>query len=427
MAFLTRLPFLSRLRPSGARAPSAGYPPAMLVTRTPRAAPVARLARAVGPDTRIGLVAEILRMSPYRAVAVVEGDRLVGMAAAGALLGALLGATGPAGRARVREMPIRAAMRPPTVWATPGMRASEAAALFDQAHVDALPVVDAHRAYLGLIARSDLVQDLVRPFRPPAVGGMATPLGVYLTTGAVSGGAGPLALVLTGFVMFLAHLLAQGVGEAGRLWLLSAFGAPIQGLPLSLRTALGDLFPYAIQFALFLLLLRLSPLAGYHAAEHQVVHALERAEPLLVETVRQMPRVHPRCGTNLVAGMLILFLGGISLYPFLGAWGELAFAASFILALAYWRTLGAWLQQHFTTRPATDAQIESGIRAARQLLEQHGRAPYAPPRPSARLWRLGFLQILGGFALGNALLALVLQLAPDLRGALGPLGDALLF
>ena len=44
-----------------------------------------------------------------------------------------------------------------------------------------------------------------------------------------------------------------------------------------------------------------------------------------------------------------------------------------------------------------------------------------------RLWRMGFLQILGGFTLGNALVATVLHLAPHLRSALGPLGDALLF
>jgi CBS domain-containing protein len=394
----------------------------------PRVAAVARPARAVGPDTRIGMVAEILRMSPYRAVAVVEGERLVGMASEGDVLDALLGATDAAARARVREMPVGVVMTPhpegTRVWVTPGMRASEAAALFDQAGTDALPVVDAYMTYLGLVARSDLVQDLVRPFRPPTVGGMATPLGVYLTTGAVSGGAGTLALLLLGFVMFLVHLLAQGVAQAGQFWLTTAFTAQINALPEAFRLVMSNLFPFVAQFALLLVLLRLSPIAGYHAAEHQVVHALERAEPLLVETVRAMPRVHPRCGTNLVAGMLILLFAGGALYPLLDEW---SFGLSFIAALAYWRTLGAWLQQHFTTRPATDAQIESGIRAARQLLEQHGRAPYAPTRPSARLWRMGFLQILGGFATGNALLWLILQAWPELRSALGPLGDALLF
>jgi hypothetical protein len=261
-----------------------------------------------------------------------------------------------------------------------------------------------------LIARSDLVQDLVRPFRPPSVGGMATPMGVYLTTGGVSGGAGTLALILTGLVMFAVHILAQGAGMTLQSWIARAFAGHSALLPDAVRVAAGDLTPLALQFALFLLLLRASPVAGYHAAEHQVVHALERAEPLLVETVRAMPRVHPRCGTNLVAGMLILFLGGVALHPFLGL--EWAFALSLIAALAYWRTLGAWLQQHLTTRPATDAQIRSGIQAARELLEQHSRAPYEPIRPSARLWRMGFLQILAGFALGYGMLDAARALLP---------------
>ncbi len=32
-----------------------------------------------------------------------------------------------------------------------------------------------------------------------------------------------------------------------------------------------------------------------------VVHAIEEGEDLTLEKVRPMPRVHPRCGTNLVA------------------------------------------------------------------------------------------------------------------------------
>ena len=66
----------------------------------PRVAVIARPARAVSPDTRIGLVAEILRMSPYRALAVVENEILVGMASEAEVLGALLGATDAASRAR---------------------------------------------------------------------------------------------------------------------------------------------------------------------------------------------------------------------------------------------------------------------------------------------------------------------------------------
>nr|CAA9226971.1 hypothetical protein AVDCRST_MAG63-787 [uncultured Armatimonadetes bacterium] len=383
----------------------------------PRVAAVARAARPVTPDTRLGVVAEILRMGPYRAVPVVANERLVGMAGEGDVLAALLGTPDAAARARVRELPVRAVMAAPAPYATPGMRVSDVILLFDDARLDVLPVIDAHGVYLGLIARSDLVQDLVRPFRPPTVGGMATPLGVYLTTGAVSGGAGTSALLLLGLVMFLVHLLAVGVAQAGQNWLAGAFGPQISALPFAFRVAMDNLFVFVVQFALLLTLLRLSPIAGYHAAEHQVVHAMERAEPLLLDTVRAMPRVHPRCGTNLVAGMLILLGGGGLLSLFLDEW---AYGVAFIAAITYWRTVGGWLQQHFTTRPATDAQLESGIRAARELLEHHGRAPYSPARPLARLWRMGFLQILGGFAAGYVLLLLLLYLSPGLRAAAGP-------
>lgn len=381
----------------------------------PRLYAVARQARSAAPQTRIGLIAEILRTGPYRGVPIVDplNGRLLGMAGEADVAHALLGATDPAGRARVREMPVSAVMTPPLWAASPSMRASEAMHLFDQAHVDVLPVIDAEGTFLGLIARSDLVQDLVRPFRPPVVGGMATPLGVYLTTGAVSGGVGTHALVLSGLVMFAIHLLAQGVSEAAIGALGPALTPAVGALPGPVRVALSGLVVGIVQFALFLAALRASPVAGFHAAEHQVVHALERTEPLTLENVRAMPRVHPRCGTNLVAGVMILLLGATILEPLVGlAWGG-SIAGAF--ALAYWRHVGAWLQQHFTTKPASDAQIRSGITAAQEVLRAHSRAPFAPVRPHVRLWHMGFVPVLCGFGVGYGLYTLVrLTLLPGL-------------
>jgi hypothetical protein len=200
--------------------------------------------------------------------------------------------------------------------------------------------------------------------------------------------------------------------------------AALAGLPPFSHTLLGEIFPMVAQFLIFLLLLRLSPIAGYHAAEHQVVHALERSEPLVVETVRAMPRVHPRCGTNLVAGALLLTLGAAVFAPLLrrllgDSDGEMAgYILAIFPALVWWRSVGGWLQQHFTTRPATDAQIESGIRAARELLRAHDRAPFAPLRGRRvllRFWRMGFLQIMGGFSAGLGLLKLLTLVVPALR------------
>jgi CBS domain-containing protein len=73
----------------------------------------------------------------------------------------------------------------------------------------ALPVVDASGSYRGMVSRADLVAALGQQVRPPVVGGMATPLGVWLTTGSLSGGAPPLGLFLSGatlaFCFFVAH------------------------------------------------------------------------------------------------------------------------------------------------------------------------------------------------------------------------------
>jgi hypothetical protein len=138
--------------------------------------------------------------------------------------------------------------------------------------------------------------------------------------------------------------------------------------------------------------------------------------------VRSMPRVHPRCGTNIVAGVLLLSGAGSALQPFLGSF---AFLVAGLLALAYWRTLGGWLQQNLTTKPATDRQIESGIRAARELLENHGKAPFRAPRPLVRLWRMGMVQILIGYFLTAGLLWGAGRLYPPLGTVLKPYTDGL--
>jgi Predicted metal-dependent enzyme len=383
----------------------------------PRVLTVARRARAVAPETPLSVVAEMLRMSPYRAVPVAEtgtGDgtgnpRLAGMVTEEALVAALLGAADAAERQRVLALPARALLREPDAWVTPGMRVSEVAPLFySEERRDVLPVLDGsdRRIYLGLLGPSDLVRDLAQPFRPPLVGGMATPLGVYLTTGEVSGGVGTLALAATGLVT-LALQLCSAALFLGLQYAVLRFvpattsAALLSWLPVGTRSSALETLAMFVQTLLFLSLLRLSPLAGYHAAEHQVVHALERREPLVPEAVRLMPRVHPRCSTNLVAGALLVWLTGTALYPLLGG---AAYLLGTAVALRFWRSAGAVLQQHFTTRPPSDTQIESGIRAARALLEAHDRAPFAAPRPVQRLWRMGFAQILLGA--GTGLLAL---------------------
>ncbi|GAB4457297.1 MAG: hypothetical protein OHK0029_16850 [Armatimonadaceae bacterium] len=383
----------------------------------PRLLTLARPVRPVLPHSRIAEAIETLRMSAYRAVPVVDGVTSDG--SAGELIGWLSEADlthaflerGSSERAALREMPVQLLMRTPPEPLLPGQFASEAAARLNAAAEDALPVVDYQGRFLGMVAHSDLVRELTRPHQPPSIGGMATPIGVYLTTGSVTGGVGFWALFLTGLAMFGAYLASVLLTEPLTDW--------VRYLPPRFQPTVLLLAQSVFQLGFFLGFVRFSPMAGYHAAEHQVVHAIERGEPLLVPTVREMPRVHPRCGTNIVAGGTIFWTLGAALEPFLGEWSYLI---SGLLAFTYWRPFGSWLQQYMTTRPASDAELESGITAAKTLLKRHTPVSAYEARPHTRLWHMGFLQILSGFGVGFGVAYLLTRLFP---GSLGGLAAAL--
>lgn len=376
--------------------------------------------RALGPDSRLGEAMEMFRMGPYRVLPIVANPdadtatELLGVLTESSLVAALI-ATEGSERIRLRQMPVLYLSETPPETLAIGLRASEAAERLDATGFDALPITDYQGRYLGMVARSDLAQELIRPFRPPMVGGMATPIGVYLTTGGVTGGVSSLALGLTGFSMSLACLVTGLLSPS-----VSDF---THALPTALQPTVNLLAQSALQIGLFLGLIRFSPMAGYHAAEHQVVHAIERGEPLLIPVVRQMPRVHPRCGTNLAAGIALFWTLGATLEPLVGSF---SFVLSGILALTYWRTVGSWMQEYVTTRPATDPQLESGIRAANELLERYGPVAHQTVPPHVRLWNMGFLQISAGFFVGYALLALLAHLFPSLSGPLRPLLENLI-
>jgi uncharacterized protein YqhQ len=118
----------------------------------------------------------------------------------------------------------------------------------------------------------------------------------------------------------------------------------------------------------------------YHGAEHMSIHAYEAGEPLSIQSVGRYPPEHPRCGTSF---LLIVILGSIILFTFLGQPGILFLVASrlvgipLIAGLAYellrWSGTrpdgrlanvlarpGIWLQKLTTSVPADD-QIEVAI------------------------------------------------------------------
>ncbi len=262
------------------------------------------------------------------------------------------------------------------------------------------------------------------PTTPPRLGGMATPLGVYLHDGVVSGGAGILGLVLTGMTMSVLALTAQLAAHAvsrlvaAHFPLLSVWERLPPGVALWL-SAISPWLPLPFVF----LLLRLIPLSGIHAAEHQVVHCVERREPLTIGTVRAMPRVHPRCGTNFFAGYTLFLLSFLAVFCVTETahWQlldsvTLAAVISGPLTLTHWRRVGGWVQQWFATRPATDGQIAGAIFAAEQVLSRHERQGGKRPRfaPLRRIWTAGIAQILLGYAVVIGLLTAAGQVWPEL-------------
>jgi hypothetical protein len=224
--------------------------------------------------------------------------------------------------------------------------------------------------------------------RPARIGGFATPFGVFLTTGAYRGGVGDLALMVTG----------AGFAACNFFLIILIDQLPsISGVTLTLEAR------DAVAILSFLLLIRLSPLAGFHAAEHQTVHALEQRLPLSLDCVRHQPRAHPRCGTNIMALLVVLQLVVMTLAD-LAAWDlPLVLVLSLGIALPLHRRVGFVVQQLVTTKPADNRQLHSAITAARELI-----ADWRTGRRVSRwrrLWHSGLPQVFLGAALAMTLLA----------------------
>jgi uncharacterized protein YqhQ len=166
----------------------------------------------------------------------------------------------------------------------------------------------------------------------------------------------------------------------------------------------------------FMAMLRFMPrMAGYHAAEHQTVNAIEAGAPLTPQAVSRHPRVHPRCGTNLWAFMTLTYLG-VSLVSMLLAteFGRahlslvMSLVVGYVLFVAlFWRRVGAWLQTHITTRRATPKELASGIRAGEELLRRHLAGTGEAPRPFERVWRMGLAQVMIGVMITGFIMQLL--------------------
>ena len=321
---------------------------------------------------------------------VVDRGRLVGVVTEGRMAALLAGGC-------LLTDSVASAIDPCVLTVPPYAAGAEALRSLIETGVPALVVVDDSGQVMGLIEASDLYP---RPTFQPAlspVGGMATPFGVHLTAGVTSAGVPHLALVSTGVLMCSLLIVSILATEAVVFRMESVRWA------MHYAGTVNGVLP----FVLFLLGMRLLPISGIHAAEHKVVHAIERGEELTPVVVRRMPRVHPRCGTNLAVGVT-LFLGLATSH-----WADepTRLIVAGVVTLFFWQRLGTLLQFYATTRRPTDRQIAMGIRAGRELLENYKRARTWTPTLWQRIWHSGMLHVIAGSMITYQFARLVLGLA----------------
>lgn len=356
------------------------------------------------PDDGVARAVGLLRHGGEVAPVMDSLGRLVGVLSIGDLLPLLEAAED---RSRLSRS-IRPYVRPAPAVIGPDATLPDVRSLLLRTGETAAFVVDRRRRLLGAVCLADLLDPDPEMPRPTSVGGMATPWGVYLTTGTIHAGAGNRALLASGALlglMMAGAYLAVGLALLG---VQRGTGEGVYALWLGSQPArdpwraLEWLALQALALPVFALLMRLSPLTRYHAAEHQTVHAIERGEALELEALRRMPRVHPRCGTNLIAAAIVFTTVAQAATAVSGSLVDPVNAAALGAAAAFltWRRVGAALQQYFTTRPAGDKHLASGLAAAEELL--HRYVTELPVRPTLwrRLWCAGMPQMLVGVMLG---------------------------
>jgi CBS domain-containing protein len=395
--------------------------------------PVTALCRRVMPldaNETLARAVELLRTCTLSVLPVVSGARLVGLLSEADLADAILQRPFGGDAARVTRIGECLPGRTMLAVLQTQCTVAEARDLFrEHSSISVAPVVDAAGNYLGLLNRSDLLAVDCRTLAPGRVGGMATPLGVYLTDGYVTGGAGNFGLMLTGFVITLLGAVAAvltGVGAAhipavGARLLAQATGFLVHVIGSTTVDGFASGLDILIPGLIVMVLLRSLPIAGYHAAEHQVVHCIERGYPLSADIVRRMPRVHPRCGTNLVAG---LFVARLSIAVFAAELNSVtdAVVPAVIVTALCWRPVGSFLQYYFTTRPASDKQISSGIKAGEEVMARaYAQLERPPLKLVNRIMKMGIVPIFAGSFIVIGIIWILTWLFPSTNNLLGGL------
>lgn len=357
--------------------------------------PLSQIAVRVRPlelSDSLGKAAERIRASGGRGAPVTVSGHVVAVLTAEDVAAPLLADPERARQQPVATVELRGVPAVPDFWT-----AERALAHLRAEGLEAAPVLDAAGRYVGMVSAADLATALAGRLQPRSIGGMATPFGVYLTDGNVRGGVSNSALVWTGVFMgvlmviatLAAAFLMDRIVSLGGPRLIGGEGALIN----------RDWIETALALLLFMSLFRLSRVSGYHAAEHQTVHAIEAGDDLIPEVVREKPRVHPRCGTNLVVGLAIITLLWNCDWLRKAELFGLGPLIAVVFFLFTWRRVGSAAQQYLTTRPATDAEIRSGIRAGEELLRKFQLSGDRRQTRLGRLRNMGLGHVLLGFGI----------------------------
>jgi CBS domain-containing protein len=345
--------------------------------------------RPLSPLDSLARAAEAIRTSPGGMVPVQVEGQIAGMVSASALSGWVL----DRGDAAAEGATVAEVSQPSFVSIPHDATLSEALARLREEGRAGAPVVDPLGRYLGMVSQGELLSASMGALRPPLVGGMATPFGVYLTDGTRRGGVGDFALVSAGVFLGAIQVLSSWLGYRSSMTVMTLMGRMAPAWSRHLSGGFPPIMPPATLYVLasvlvFAALFRLSRVTGYHAAEHQVVHAIEQGDDLRADVVKGKPRVHPRCGTNLMAAF--------GIFVILDRWAS---SLAFVGAILFWRFFGSFLQQYITTRPADGRELESGITAGRQLLERYQGGIGRHGSGWLRLWNMGLLQVAFGYAI----------------------------
>ena len=211
--------------------------------------------------------------------------------------------------------------------------------------------------------------------------------------------------------IMLVFALALGVGLFFLMPLFASKGLESAGLSAVGANAVEGLLRLGAFLAYVWLIGRLSEIQrvlAYHGAEHMVVSAHDRGEPLTIESARRHSTAHPRCGT---AFLLTVIVVSIVLFMFIPREPLALVVSSRILLIPviaavsyeFIRFAGrhpgnrlvrllvtpSLLLQKLTTRPPDDTQIEVALEALHEAVRIDEAA--LEPGPAA-----------GGGASGNS-------------------------